>query len=897
MSTLNETTLRNPDMAMAETLQEGIEELPPLVSTGVFKLTSEEAGQILETRMRKRFRLRLRERWSCNEPGHDLCCRTLADDQHIPLSAKVWVDELFKGDTSYNDPPTVVKMAGRPANTTSNHGEGVEEQSPLVSPGELSSEELERMLEVRMREKFQLKLRERWSCTEPGHDLCYRAPDDDQHIRLSANYVEVWVDRLCQGETSYHEPPTVVKMSERPTNTTSNHREGIEGDIPADHQHMPLSANDAEARVDEMYQGEPTYHDSPTAVQMAERCTNTTPNLRKDVEELPPLVPSYWAPVDDQDVLSANHVEVSADEFKLCQGKTNYHDPPTVVTMLGGSIKTPTSGRQRGIEEQPPLVSPDELNSDQQDQIIKTRMREIFRTKLRERWICYEPGHELCYRTPDNDQHLLLSENHVEFWVHELWNGNTSYHDLPAFGKTPWSSTNTTSNLRESDDELPTLRSPDVLSSEQWDQIVTTDMREIFRAKLRERWSCNETGHNLCYRTPDDDQHIPLSPNDVEVWVEELCEGETTYHEPPIVVTMPGRSTTSNLGPYLSHDVDWGIMTRYYITSTSIEKISPSYYVGLALEIGLALERIGTRILYPAKKATLMARLTLYGRMMDFSSRDKVLNKFLRKSASLPRWGIVIQRSIDLSRPIYPLQIREQASRILGDFWLCCDEIQLRNNRDTMTLKLIASLGRAFICCPGAQWWDRNNMPAAITSSLYNTLIELPLHTNLDNVSSIFIVKVAHYLSDPHNQHPLLIGALADVIENVCHVRQLSVEELIAIRAYFETWLNQHGLFGYRLHRLFMHCVSQDTWFLDISGTVLNYVLRNIGMDIQTLAQSTNIAVSLFINLEMLENFLDNKSLFIAHNSQLIIIVSFMVSILRHVPIFFFKYCHNQLRY
>ncbi|KAF8518860.1 hypothetical protein BU17DRAFT_66255 [Hysterangium stoloniferum] len=149
-------------------------------------------------------------------------------------------------------------------------------------------------------------------------------------------------------------------------------------------------------------------------------------------------------------------------------------------------------------------------------------MREIFRTKLRERWICYEPGHDLCYRAPDNDQHLLLSGNHVEFWVDELCNGNTSYHELPAFGTIPWSSTNTTSNLREGVDELPPLRLPGVLSSEQWDQNVSTGMREIFRAKIRERWSCNETGHNLCYRAPDDDHHIPLSLNDVEFWVDEF---------------------------------------------------------------------------------------------------------------------------------------------------------------------------------------------------------------------------------------------------------------------------------------------------------------------------------------------------------------------------------------
>ncbi|KAF8514123.1 hypothetical protein BU17DRAFT_94837 [Hysterangium stoloniferum] len=760
MSTFNGTTLRNHDMATAETLQ-GIQELPPLVSTDVLKLSSEERGLILDMRRRKRFRLELRERWSCNEPGHDLCCRTLAADQHIPLFAnhvEVWVDELFKGDTSYNEPPTDVKMGGRPTNTTSNHREGAEEQPPLLSRDELSSDQRDQIIKTGMREIFRTKLRERWSCTEPGHDLCYRAPDDDQHIPVFANYAEVWVDELCQGETSYHDPPTVVQMSGRSTNTKSNHPEGIE-DIPDDHQHMPLSTNGAEVRVDEMCQRDPTYHDSPTGIQMAERCTNTTSNLRKDVEELPPLGPSYRAPVDDQDVLSANHVEVSADEFKLCQGKANYHDPPTVVTMPGGSVKTPTSGRQGGIQEQPPLDSPDQLSSDQRDQIIKTRMREIFWKKLRERWICCEPGHDLCYRAPDGDQHLLLSGNHVEFWVDELCNGNTSYHDPPAFGKTPWSSTNATSNLREGVDELPPLRSPGVLSSEQWDQIVSTGMREIFKAKLRERWSCNETGHNLCYRAPDDDQHISLSPSDVEVWVEELCQGETTYHEPPTIIMMRGRSTTSNLGPYCSHDVDWGMVSQSRKTMSSIE-IGPGYYGGVALE------RVAMRILYNAKMVTLTARLTVYGRMVDFSSRDKVINKFLQKSATLPRWGIVIQGCIDLSRPIYPLQIREQASRILGDFWLCCDEIQLRNNRDTMTLKLIASLGRAFTYCPGAQWWDRNNMSTPITSSLYNSLIELPLHTNLEKVSSIFIVIIARYLSAPDNQHPLLIGALADVIEN-----------------------------------------------------------------------------------------------------------------------------------
>ncbi|KAF8514120.1 hypothetical protein BU17DRAFT_94833 [Hysterangium stoloniferum] len=834
MSTFNETTLKNLDMTTAETLQEGVE----------------EPGQIQETRMRKIFRLKLQERWSCNEPGHDLCCRTLADDRHIPLSAKhveVWVDELFKGDTSYNDLPTVVKMAGRPANTTSNHREGMEEQPPLVSSGELSSDQRDQIIKTGMRVLFRAKLRERWSCTETRHDLCYRAPDDDQHIPLSGNCVELCVDKLCQGEMSYHDPPTIVKISGRPTNTTSNHREGIEGDIPDYDQHIPLSPNDGEVRVDEMCQGETTYHDPPTVVDMPERCTNTTSDLREDVEELPPVVTSYRAPDDDQEILSPNSVEVSADEFKA---KTPAAMTPTVVTMPERSTNT-TSNLREGVEELP-FVSPGVLSQEERDQIIKTGIREIFRAKLRERWSCNDPGHDLCFRALHDDQHISLSENHVEILVDEL--------------------------------------------------IVSTGMREVFRAKLRERWSSTDTGHDLCYRVPDDDQHIPLSANHVEIWVDQWCQGEKTYHQPPTAVTMPTRSTgsTSNLRPCGSHDsgCEWILDS---ISSIDIEReynMKHEYdmrYNG-PYHIRVALENVGIWVLHNAGKARLMARLIVYGRMVDLLSRNKVLNKFLHKSATLPRWGRIIQESIDSLRPTYPLQIQEQASRILGDFWLCYDEIQLTNNRDTMTLKLIASLGRAFICCPGVQWRDTNTS-AVITSLLYNSLIKSPLHTNLDEISSAFVMGISRYLSDPDNQHPLLIGALADVIENVCHVRQLSVEELLAIRAYFETWLNQHGRFGYRLHRLFMHCVSQDTWFLNISGTVLNYVLRNIRMDIQTLAQSTRIAETLFINLEMLENFLDNKSLFTVHNSQLIIVGSFMVSILRHVPLFFRKYSHNQLRY
>ncbi|KAF8519226.1 hypothetical protein BU17DRAFT_90178 [Hysterangium stoloniferum] len=149
-------------------------------------------------------------------------------------------------------------------------------------------------------------------------------------------------------------------------------------------------------------------------------------------------------------------------------------------------------------------------------------------------------------------------------------------------------------------EELPPLASPGVLSSEQRDEIIQ-GMREIFREKLQERWGCDEPGHYLCYRAPDDEQHIQLSENHIEVWVDELCQGETTYHDPPIVVKI-STNTTSNFSPYRSHAEDWGMISRSLGTSSSVG-IGPGYYCGVGLE------RVGMKVLHSAKKASLMLKV------------------------------------------------------------------------------------------------------------------------------------------------------------------------------------------------------------------------------------------------------------------------------------------------
>ncbi|KAF8514112.1 hypothetical protein BU17DRAFT_68529 [Hysterangium stoloniferum] len=209
----------------------------------------------------------------------------------------------------------VVKMTGMPTNTTSNP------ETALMSNHPWSPQ----IIKTGMSEISWGKLPEHWNCTETEHDLCYPAPDGNQHIPPSAN-------AKAKRATMTH--PLLSGCRRGPP--TSDHREGVEEQpplvsscsrVPDDEKHIPdghqpisLSANDAEVRIDEM---------------MPEKSINTTSNLREDIEELPPLESSYQVPNNDQDILSANHVEVLADKFKPCQGKTSYHDPPTVVTMPG----------------------------------------------------------------------------------------------------------------------------------------------------------------------------------------------------------------------------------------------------------------------------------------------------------------------------------------------------------------------------------------------------------------------------------------------------------------------------------------------------------------------------------------------------------------------------------
>ncbi|KAF8530580.1 hypothetical protein BU17DRAFT_79407 [Hysterangium stoloniferum] len=53
-------------------------------------------------------------------------------------------------------------------------------------------------------------LQNKWSCAEPGHDLCLRGIDYDGHIQLSEDQVSIWVDEICRNQATHLYPPKTL---------------------------------------------------------------------------------------------------------------------------------------------------------------------------------------------------------------------------------------------------------------------------------------------------------------------------------------------------------------------------------------------------------------------------------------------------------------------------------------------------------------------------------------------------------------------------------------------------------------------------------------------------------------------------------------------------------------
>ncbi|KAF8507413.1 hypothetical protein BU17DRAFT_100511 [Hysterangium stoloniferum] len=425
-------------------------------------------------------------------------------------------------------------------------------------------------------------------------------------------------------------------------------------------------------------------------------------------------------------------------------------------------------------------------------------------------------------------------------------------------------------------DWLQPLVSQAVLRMER-QEIDDTGKREISRMKLRKRCSCLEHGHCLCYRAHDDDQHIELSEEDVDVSVEESFQGERNCHDAPNNIQIPERSTnaTSKISPYRRRAIDWGVGSSPDSSSSSLE-ISPGYYCGVGLET------VGRTVLHNAKTAALMAKLMIYRRMVY--GHDRAFKKLIRKHLTLRRIGIVIQETIDLMRPTYPRRIREQAGVVLHQF---CDSSVIQRRSGGRTANLLAMLGSAFYWCPGARWHDRDRPSTAITSSLYNAVIKSPLHTNLKEVVSAFILQIAGYLSCFCKPTCLLLH-LEYIVDQTCHVRQLSVKELTAIRGCIEFWVQPHN-YSHRRSllvspmQLLVHCMHEDAWLRDIAGDVLKVIVADTNHHIPslTLIMDMDTAYSLWQVISDLQTFFGNSTLHTHHIKQLNVVHSLIESLLR----------------
>ena len=68
---------------------------------------------------------------------------------------------------------------------------------PLISQAVLASEEvLDRLAMARTRRIFRIELQKRWPCDMPGHGVCLRQADTDEHVPLSVRETEIWLDEL-----------------------------------------------------------------------------------------------------------------------------------------------------------------------------------------------------------------------------------------------------------------------------------------------------------------------------------------------------------------------------------------------------------------------------------------------------------------------------------------------------------------------------------------------------------------------------------------------------------------------------------------------------------------------------------------------------------------------------
>ncbi|KAF8530596.1 hypothetical protein BU17DRAFT_79441 [Hysterangium stoloniferum] len=90
--------------------------------------------------------------------------------------------------------------------------DGLDNSSPSVSPpATVMNVEAQKNDKTTKTLRAYRLLQNKWSCAEPGHDLCLRGTDCDGHIQLSEDQVSIWVDEICRNQaTDLYPPKTLI---------------------------------------------------------------------------------------------------------------------------------------------------------------------------------------------------------------------------------------------------------------------------------------------------------------------------------------------------------------------------------------------------------------------------------------------------------------------------------------------------------------------------------------------------------------------------------------------------------------------------------------------------------------------------------------------------------------
>ncbi|KAF8512738.1 hypothetical protein BU17DRAFT_95962 [Hysterangium stoloniferum] len=319
---------------------------------------------------------------------------------------------------------------------------------------------------------------------------------------------------------------------------------------------------------------------------------------------------------------------------------------------------------------------------------------------------------------------------------------------------------------------------------------------------LREQWSCDEPGHELCLQGNEFVGHIQLSKEQISIWIGEICRGQAACRYPPKVFIVPDGSG-SNRNP----NFDWDASETTTDTEAEIE---PGYFCGLVQE------RIGRIFLYHSKVALSFVKLLFYDRKVN---RHYEVAGRLYKRPSARMLGIILQETVDLMRSSYPICIRERASGLFRTLPL------LRGRWDDHII--LECLGYAF------RDSTRDHVPRDIISALYWNLMREQLHIHYEEVLSTFVVIFARYLAASWELDHFPLSTFAFLAANLCYLRKLSFKELDAIHDYLEFWLQKRSSYGNRdrldfiCHHMSVSttCSQQDARFHIFSEALLDIAL------------------------------------------------------------------------